>query len=49
MSALTVILLTLVGLAALEPTERQSARSEARSGRIRERLTLLRQLGLISH
>lgn len=49
MSALTVILLTLVGLAVLEPTERQSARSGARAGRIRERLALLRQLGLISH
>lgn len=47
MSPLIVILLALCGLAALEPTERQTASPDA--GRIQERLTMLRQLGLVRH
>lgn len=47
MSPLVVILFTLCGLAALEPTEQQTARPGA--GRIQERLAVLRQLGLVRH
>lgn len=49
MSPLIVILLSLVGLAALQPTDRHLARAEADTGRLRERVALLRRLGLIGH
>lgn len=47
MYALIVILVTLVGLAVLEPTEKQMSRASAQEGRLRERLDLLRELGLV--
>lgn len=47
MNALIVILVALCGLAALEPTERQVSRSRSGRGRMRERVALLRQLGLL--
>ena len=47
MNALIVILVTLCGLAALEPTEKQVSRARSDRGRIRERIALLRDLGLL--
>ena len=47
MEALIVILVTLCGLCALKPTDRQVTRSRSGGGHLRERLALLRQLGLV--
>lgn len=47
MSTLAVILITLTGLALLEPTDEQTARSAAGGGRLQRRLALLRELGLL--
>lgn len=49
MNALIVILVTLCGLAALQPTEQQVSRARSGRGRLRERLALLRELGLVRH
>lgn len=47
MEALIVILVTLCGLCSLKPTEQQVSRSRSERGHLRERLDLLRQLGLV--
>ncbi len=49
MEALIVILIALCGLAALHPTEEQTSRATSGGGRLQERLTLLRELGLVRH
>lgn len=49
MSTLAVILITLTGLALMEPTEEQTERSVVGSGDLQERLALLRELGLVRH
>lgn len=49
MSTLAVILVTLAGLALLEPTEQQTERSASGRGHLTERLALLRELGLVRH
>lgn len=47
MSTFAVILITLTGLALMEPTEEQAERSTAGGGDLQQRLALLRELGLI--
>lgn len=47
MSTFAVILITLTGLALMEPTEEQAERSAAGGGELRQRLALLRELGLL--
>lgn len=47
MSTFAVILITLTGLALMEPTEEQAERSAHRGGELQQRLALLRELGLL--
>ena len=47
MEPLIVILVALCGLCALKPTDRQITRSRSGGGQLRERLALLRRLGLV--
>jgi len=49
MEPLIVVLVALGGLCALKPTDRQVTRSRSGGGHLRERLTLLRRLGLVRH